>query len=152
MAQGDRTALAALYDETAPVLYGLACRMLGDAGEAQEALCEVYARAWERVRSSSNELGQGAGGLLAWLILLTRTVALERRSQRAIRVTPDPELSASGGRTAAASVLERLGPAERRTIEAVFFEGAAGGKREEVRAAFSQLRSILHLQKGGAAQ
>lgn len=138
MAHGDREAVAALYDETSPVLYGLTFRILGDPAEAEEALCEAYKRAWAQIKSYNPD----QIGLLVWLVLLTRTVALERQKSRSAR-TPAPVDGPAN------VVLSRLDPSARRTVESAFF-GGAGTSRDEVRAAFGRLRSML--QKGDTVQ
>ena len=114
--------------------------MLSDPAEAQEALCEAYQRAWERIKSYN----PAQCGLLAWLILLTRAVALERRNNLGPAALP-PQAGTPMNR-----LFERLEPAARRTVESAFFEGT-GGERENVRAAFGQLRSMLQ-KKGDTVQ
>ncbi|MCC6539991.1 MAG: hypothetical protein IT162_20755 [Bryobacterales bacterium] len=125
MKQGDQQALSALYDEASPVLYGLLLRMLSDAGAAQEALMETFLRIWRRVHQFDPE----ACGLAAWMILLARSVALEKHGLAAAPATPLP---APGGDEAA--------------VRLAFFHGVAGG---DLRGALQRLRAQ---HKGGGAQ
>lgn len=123
MKQGDQQAMSALYDEASPVLYGLLLRMLSDAGAAQEALMETFLRIWRRVHQFDPE----ACGLVAWMILLARSVALERYG-----LTPLPAGSSA--------------PGDEAVVQRAFFHGVAG---EDLRAALQRLRAQ---RKGGVAQ
>ncbi len=114
MKRGDRLALAELYDGTSAVVYGMMLRILGDPAVAQEALVEAYARAWDRVHTFDS----GRAGLVAWLILLARGVALERQQRK-----PD------GARTAPVD--------DRQVLERAFFDGVSEG---DLRGALTRLR------------
>jgi RNA polymerase sigma-70 factor (ECF subfamily) len=48
IANGDRAALAELYDRYAPVLLAIGVQRLGDRGEAEEVLHDVFTEAWAR--------------------------------------------------------------------------------------------------------
>ena len=48
IAAGDREALGGLYDRYAPRLMGLLVRMLGDRGDAEETLAELFFEVWDR--------------------------------------------------------------------------------------------------------
>jgi DNA-directed RNA polymerase specialized sigma24 family protein len=122
MKRGDREALALLYDETCAIVYGLTLRILGEAADAQEAMLEAYTRAWSRIHTFDPD----RSGLMAWLILLARTAALERQPRRE-----------STGQTAAS------GESDRQIVERAFFQGS---KDEGLRGALTRLR-----QKGEGA-
>lgn len=139
--RGDSEAFGALYDETSPVLYGIALRILGDPAAAQDAVAECYERAWKRI--GAGEPAQG--GVFAWLVLLARSVALERRKPGVLATELD---GAGSGTERLQSVLDQLGVGQRRTVEKAFFEGS--GTRAEMREAFSRLRSILMRGEGTA--
>jgi RNA polymerase sigma-70 factor, ECF subfamily len=75
----DADALARLYDRHSARLMGLALKILGDAGEAEEVLQEVFLFAW-RMASTYDP---GRGPVLAWLLVATRSRSIDRlRSRR----------------------------------------------------------------------
>lgn len=88
--------------------------MLGDPADAQEALVTAYARAWSEV----HRFDPDRSGLLPWLIMLARGVALERPGRK-------PAVAGHNA-TSDHTVLERA-----------FFEGVAEG---DLRGALTRLR------------
>lgn len=70
---GDRQALARLYERHAPVILSL-CRRCGTPAEADDALQEVFLRAFGRL----HQLVEPAG-FRAWLYSIARRVCSERR-------------------------------------------------------------------------
>ena len=61
----DADALGALYDMYAARLLGLAARILGDTGEAEEVLQEVFLFVWRAAAS----FDPARGSVLAWLLV-----------------------------------------------------------------------------------
>ena len=51
MARGDKGAMATLYDQLDGPLYSLACRMLGDAAEAQDLTQDIFLQLWRTAAS-----------------------------------------------------------------------------------------------------
>lgn len=94
----DADALALLYDRHSPRLMGLAQRILGDTGEAEEVLQEVFLYVWR----SASSFDAARGTVLAWLLVVTRSRSIDRiRSRR----TPP-----SGALRSLEEVSERPGP------------------------------------------
>ncbi len=127
----DADALALLYDRHSARLYGLAQRILGDTGEAEEVLQEVFLHVWKAAAT----FDASRGPVLAWLLVATRSRSIDRlRSRRP-------------GRSAGVRSLEEAPEtASREDIEA----DAAGREWEaKCRAAIGQLpedqRSALEL-------
>ncbi|WP_447598264.1 sigma-70 family RNA polymerase sigma factor [Nitrospira sp. Nam80] len=73
-AQGDHAALALLYDRTSPWVYGMAMKILGDGGAAEEVTLEVYTQVWRQASLYDAQRGTPAG----WLTTLARTRAIDR--------------------------------------------------------------------------
>ncbi len=138
VAAGDEAALAALYDEHARPVYSLIVRILGDEGEAEEVLQDVFAQAWQQAQRYDAVRGTVA----AWLLNMARTRALDRLRARRARpdrtaATPDQTLSAlpapaidPADAIAAERDVEQLRKAlhelpavQRRAIELAYFEG-----------------------------
>ena len=74
----DADALAALYDRYAARVNGLASRILGDTGDAEEVVQEVFLYAW---RSAASYDGS-RGTVLAWLLVAARSRAIDRLRAR----------------------------------------------------------------------
>ena len=49
IARRDQRALVALYDRTVSRVYGVAYRVLANAADAEEVVCDVFQQVWERV-------------------------------------------------------------------------------------------------------
>jgi len=77
----DADALAALYDRYSSRLMGLAHRILGDTGEAEEVLQEVFLYVWR----AASSFDAARGTVLAWLLVVTRSRAIDRiRARRPV--------------------------------------------------------------------
>lgn len=74
----DARALAALYDATVERVHAIALRVLGDAGDAEEAVADVYTHVWER----AHRYDAARGGVLAWIAMLAHSRAIDRRRRR----------------------------------------------------------------------
>src|SRR5262245_6291204 len=79
--QRDAGAFARLYDRHAPMVFGLACRMLGRREEAEDLLQEVFLHVWER--ASSYDPARAPVG--AWVLVMARSRCLDRLRRRALR-------------------------------------------------------------------
>ena len=86
IANGRQDALAALYDETAPLINGLLLRILERTEDAEEVLLDVYMKAWKNAAGYSEK----RGSVQAWLIIMARNAAIDRIRQRRAQ----PQLSA----------------------------------------------------------
>lgn len=77
MAQGDRSALEALYRQTSPAIYGFALSICRNEQDAEDVLQDTYLQALkgaERYRSQ--------GKPMAWLLTITRNLCLMRLRER----------------------------------------------------------------------
>ena len=128
----DRRAFERLYDRHHRLVHGLAWRMLGDPGEAEDVLQLVFLRAWERADS----FDPARGSVAAWLCVMTRSRCLDRLRQRRRRpeqpmqqdtleflAAAAPEDADPARGRALARALEGLPPAQRLAVEAVYYQG-----------------------------
>jgi len=75
----DRAAFAALYDRTAPQLFGIALRILRQREEAEDVLQEAFVAVWDGAASFDPE----RGSVMTWLVTVLRHRAIDRRRRRA---------------------------------------------------------------------
>lgn len=88
LARGEAAALGECYDRFAPLVHGLAHRVLGDEDAADGITREVFARIWENPGSYDPEQGP----LRSWVARLTQELAVHR-----LRATGTAALARSGG-------------------------------------------------------
>lgn len=129
-------ALASLYDRHSARLMGLCQRILGDTGEAEEVLQEVFLWVWR----SASKFDASRGSVLAWLLVGTRSRAIDRlrtrrpgarAGLRSVETVPD---TASGEDVEAdsasrqwesqcRSAIAELPEEQRRALELAYFDG-----------------------------
>ncbi len=135
--QRDEAAFSRLYDLSAPLLYGLACRMVGPGADAEDVLQEVMLQAWNRAAA----FDPGKGTARVWLVVMTRSRCLDKLRRRGTR--RDREVAGLDGvaepsdgessaletmetaetRTVVRKALAALPDEQRRTLEIAYFEG-----------------------------
>jgi len=134
--RSDAAALAELYDRYAGMLLALARRILGAGGEAEEVLQESLLQVWNQ----AERYDPARSSVSTWLILITRSRALDRLRSRVARdrtkeaaaaEPPLPDTSSRGeehvlhrerhDRVRAA--LAELPDEQRRVLELAFYEG-----------------------------
>ncbi|MGC4098783.1 MAG: sigma-70 family RNA polymerase sigma factor [Nitrospira sp.] len=89
--KGEQLAFHQLYDQSSPILYSMALRILGSRNEAEEVLQGIYLDIWKKVV----RYDVGRGTPIAWLITLTRSRAVDRLRTRGPRA-PRQSGSSSG--------------------------------------------------------
>ena len=78
--RGDHDALAEVCDRHARLVYSLALRIVGRQPDAEDVLQEVFTQVWRQASRYDTSRGTVAG----WLVMLTRSRALDRlRRERA---------------------------------------------------------------------
>ena len=83
MARGDTGALARIYDLHAPVMMALAQRILGSRSEAEDLVHDVFLEAWRHAADYDST----RGSVRAWLVLRTRSRAIDVRKSAAVSRT-----------------------------------------------------------------
>lgn len=135
---GDEAALAALYERYSAMVHGLALRILRVPSDAEEVVVDVFVQAWTRI----DRFEERRGTLCTWLLLMTRTRALDylrKRCRRADLLAEAATYSehpwalgpATSGdtqaqfdcRDALEPLLGRLPDPQRQVIELAYFRG-----------------------------
>lgn len=159
----DEAALIALYETISSSVYACCLRILRDADEAKDATSEAFWRLWTRADRYDPERCSA----MAWIMTVTRRLALDRRRSNLRRgnllvaVQREPsEAEDLFGREDARMEIEaafvRLSGADRRLLEAAYFEGLSGADiaarddlplgtvKSRMRAALRRLRMALN--------
>ena len=135
IAGGEQRALARLHELTIGRVYGLALRIVRKPEAAEEIAGDVYLQVWKSASSFTEERGHP----LAWLMVITRSRALDhlRRADDA-ESHPDPEslahyaldendphnlLAATQSNAALRAALADLSPMQRQLLALAFFQG-----------------------------
>ncbi|WP_370151223.1 sigma-70 family RNA polymerase sigma factor [Streptacidiphilus sp. EB129] len=74
LAGGEESALGELYDQFAPLVHGLANRVLGDPRAAEQITREVFTHVWEH----PEEFDPAQGSMRSWIGTLTHRRAVDR--------------------------------------------------------------------------
>ncbi|MER7755657.1 sigma-70 family RNA polymerase sigma factor [Kitasatospora sp. NPDC097643] len=138
LARGEETALGELYDQLAPMVHGLAGRVLADQAAAGQLTREIFAHVWEH----PEEFDPARGSLRSWLGALTHRRAVDRlRARRAAEYgpagAPDAPPGAGGANAGAAEaeirtvataarmqyVVDSLPQPLRETIAVTYYDG-----------------------------
>jgi RNA polymerase sigma-70 factor (ECF subfamily) len=128
MAQGDRTALAALYERHSGVLLGLALRIVRERREAEDLLHDVLLEAWR----AAKDFDPNRGRVRTWLAIRMRSRALDlQKSARVSRNAGDAGLEAivderegkSPDLARVRTALGQLTDDQRNVVELAYFEG-----------------------------
>jgi RNA polymerase sigma-70 factor (ECF subfamily) len=129
-------AITDLYDRYAPILLPLARRILGTTADAEEILQEVFLHVWNQ----SGRYDPARSSVSTWLVLLTRSRAIDRlRNRKVVERTheaahaADPVENASPEGPEAVFIherrervkheLENLPPEQRQVLEMAFYQG-----------------------------
>jgi len=136
IAKGDQAALAALYDGTNRLVYGLILRVLGDSSTAEEVLLDVYTQVWRQAASYDT----GRGSPLAWLTTIARSRAIDRlrsgwqdqqrkepldllTDRETGAASPEEMTVASERQRFVRAALASLSPEQREVIELAYYGG-----------------------------
>ena len=136
MARGDHEALAELFDRHGRLVFSLALRILRDQSDAEDIVQDVFSQAWRQAARYESS----RGNVIAWLLNLTRSRAIDRlRSRRARPDTAagdpaalgqpdrsqpvDEQIALSTEAARIRAAVDELSVLQRVAIELAFYEG-----------------------------
>ncbi len=132
--EGNESSLSELYNSTSRLVYGLAFRILADVTEAEEVTIEVYMQVWNK----AVEYDPGRSTPLSWLLMLTRSRAIDRLRSGSKRgriedslevdvpsseINPEEATLVAQRRNLVRDALSKLTPQQRNAIELAYFYG-----------------------------
>jgi RNA polymerase sigma-70 factor (ECF subfamily) len=132
----DESALTSLYDESSQLVYSVALRILQDEADASEVVVDVYRQVWD----TAERFDESRGSAAAWIVMLARSRATDRRRSRTARMRvsvqveqledvkssePNPESQAMASQSGRSVMLALATvPAEQRMVlELAYFAG-----------------------------
>lgn len=132
----DPRALRTMYERYAPTVMALAQRIVGDAGEAEQLLIDVFWELWQRAA----RYDAARGSPFTYLMTLARSRSIDRRRSIDARGGPAAQLpvgedAAPDGyspvdaamlgerRERVRTALATLEPAQRQVLECAYYEG-----------------------------
>jgi RNA polymerase sigma-70 factor (ECF subfamily) len=136
VADGSQSALAEVYQKTSAKLFGICIRILGERGEAEDALQDIFITVWRK----AGTFDAGKASPITWLAALARNRSIDRKRSKASRppaaslgeeameVPDQAPLALAGLETAEDSgrialCLGELEERQNRAIRAAFYDG-----------------------------
>jgi RNA polymerase sigma-70 factor (ECF subfamily) len=167
-ASRDESALGVLYDESSQLTYTIAMRILQDEADAAEVVLDVYKQVWDRAARFDEQRGSAA----AWIVILARSRAMDRRRSRTARMraaatleelpdvisteaSPESLAIASQSSRSMMRALAAVPTQQRQALELAFFAGLShseiaeqlgeplGTVKTRIRLAVARLRELL---------
>src|SRR5258706_13697348 len=140
VARGESAALEALYDRHASIVLGIALKVIGDQGLAEDVLQETFWRVWR----GASAFQPKRGSFTSWLFRVARNPAIDAYRRRNVRPqttfgaddtesildkTPDPDANVAEQTQAllknqqVQKALTSLPQVQRQVIEMAYFYG-----------------------------
>jgi RNA polymerase sigma-70 factor (ECF subfamily) len=169
----DQAALGELHDRTMGRVLALAQRIVRVRADAEEVAIDTFVQAWEAAAAFDTR----RGGVMAWLLTICRSRALDllrRRSARAaaeggfaaepadeLAAAPDDLLALAQGGSLLAAALRELSPERRQVLGLAYLRGytqeeiaaftgiAVGTVKSHMRRALGELREQLVIDSAG---
>ena len=134
LAAHDERALAELFDRYGALAYGVALRILGDPGRAEDAVQDAFVKLWD----AAARFDPARGSLRTWLVAAVRNRSIDllrgrpgrERKELALRedfgaraAGPDEQAADTLEREAVRSALSALPPEQRQAVLLAYFGG-----------------------------
>lgn len=170
IAQGDQSALSALYNRYAQVLYSFAIKSLRLREESEEVILDVFSQVWRIAKRYDSKKAR----VDTWLFMLTRSRILDRLRKRQrnlvsteifvelseiqsekCSVDPIEDALIVERRESVLSALQSLPPEQRLVLELAYYQGltqseiaqqtgmALGTIKTRIRLGLNKLRTAL---------
>lgn len=172
-ANGDKRALAALYDRYSSLMLAIAQRILRSPREAEDLLHDVFLEIWKH----AGDWDSARGTVRGWMLLRMRSRALDRRKSAAFsrnvglgdhagdvpRAASDEDPALAADRQAVTRALGELPEEQRQVMTLAYYEGLScseiaekigvpiGTVKSRAAAALSKLRATMKVGKGEAS-
>lgn len=155
----DQTAMGAIFDRYAAMVYSVALSVLKDPGQAEDVMQEIFLQVWNQ----PDRFAQGRGSLGAWLAVVARNRSIDLLRQRRptepcdevvleSRTNFASEVERNTMMTKVRGVLRNLPQEQQKSLELAFFQGLThaeiaertgdplGTVKTRIRAALAALR------------
>jgi RNA polymerase sigma-70 factor (ECF subfamily) len=130
VAQGDRTALATLYDRYSGIMFALALRIVRERREAEDLLHDVFLEVWRTAKDYDPDRGR----VRTWLTIRMRSRAIDLQKLARVsrnvgddsvldRVASDANIADSPDRARVRRALAELPAEQRKVLELGYFDG-----------------------------
>lgn len=134
--RGDEAALAILYDRWGTLVHSVAVQLLDDLDDAAEVVEEVFWQVWRQPECYQED----RSAVSTWLVMITRSRALDRRRSRTRRRQRETEFPEGEARiyvdSAFADPLDGAEAAERREIVALAMGALPAEQRHAIELAY----------------
>lgn len=163
IAQGDETAMEAIFKRYSGPVYSVALRVLHDTGQAEDVMQEIFLQLWRKPEAFVH----GRGSLGAWLVVVARNRAVDVLRRRKPTDSVDDvvlaspcDISAEAERNGMMEkvrvILAGLPEEQRKSLELAYFEGLShteiasrtgdplGTVKTRIRLGLMSLRKALH--------
>ncbi len=164
--QRDEAALSELYDRYGQTVYGVALRVTGDGGAAEEICLDAFWQLWQQ----ADRYDATQGSILNWLLTICRSRAIDRTRARTARkrttvddasdsppIHPPAEDLAdlNERRQLVRDAMAALSPDQRKAVLLAYYEGLShaqiadrlqeplGTVKTRIRQAMAVLRRVL---------
>lgn len=124
----DQKGVAILYEQYAPVLFGVIQRILQNQEASEEVLQDTFLKIWSHIGSFNAD----KGNLLSWIIRIARNAAIDRKRLKKINsqsesldnfVNSAMDVGMNTDTIGVKDLTFQLDPNQRQIIDLIYFEG-----------------------------